>query len=165
MIGDQAAGGLNLGKLWHAPVLLAISAPFQHGLAIAFDFAIAACLIAAVASLLRGSRYVHELHGASPAPATVPHGTGRPLAITAADPVTAASGSMITEGLARPATEPRYGTRVERGGWPAERPAAPHRGQGSSRPLNAARRYISFHWQLPLLLRDRGNLRAAPTRG
>jgi MFS family permease len=41
-----------------------ISAPFQHGLDIAFDFAIAACLIAAVASLLRGRRYVHELHGA-----------------------------------------------------------------------------------------------------
>ena len=42
-----------------------ISAPFQHGLDIAFDFAIAACLIAAVASLLRGGRYVHELHGAA----------------------------------------------------------------------------------------------------
>jgi MFS family permease len=39
-----------------------ISAPFEHGLAIAFDFAIAACLIAALASLLRGGRYVHELH-------------------------------------------------------------------------------------------------------
>ena len=37
-----------------------ISAPFQHGLDIAFDFAIVACLIAAVASLLRGRRYVHE---------------------------------------------------------------------------------------------------------
>ncbi|HMH92133.1 MAG TPA: hypothetical protein VK586_13750, partial [Streptosporangiaceae bacterium] len=36
-----------------------ISAPFQHGLAIAFDFAVAACLIAAVASLLRGGKYVH----------------------------------------------------------------------------------------------------------
>jgi len=44
-----------------------ISAPFSHGLAIAFDFAIAACLIAALASLLRGGRYVHELH-AEPAP-------------------------------------------------------------------------------------------------
>jgi MFS family permease len=42
-----------------------ISAPFSHGLAIAFDFAIAACLIAGLASLLRGGRYVHELHGAS----------------------------------------------------------------------------------------------------
>jgi hypothetical protein len=38
-----------------------ISAPFQAGLDIAFDFAIVACLVAAVASLLRGKRYVHEL--------------------------------------------------------------------------------------------------------
>jgi hypothetical protein len=37
-----------------------ISAPFQHGLNIAFDFAIVACLVAAVASLLRGRRYVHD---------------------------------------------------------------------------------------------------------
>ena len=41
-----------------------ISAPFQHGLAIAFDFSIAACVIAAVASLMRGRQYIHELHGA-----------------------------------------------------------------------------------------------------
>ncbi len=40
-----------------------ISPSFSNGLALAFDFAIAACLIAAVASLLRGSRYVHEEHG------------------------------------------------------------------------------------------------------
>ena len=37
-----------------------ISGPFQHGLDIAFDFAIVACLVAAVASLLRGGRYVHD---------------------------------------------------------------------------------------------------------
>jgi len=43
-----------------------ISAPFASGLAIAFDFAIVACLIAAVASLLRGRKYVH---GAEPGPA------------------------------------------------------------------------------------------------
>jgi MFS family permease len=36
-----------------------ISAPFEHGLAIAFDFAVAACLVAALASLLRGRKYVH----------------------------------------------------------------------------------------------------------
>jgi hypothetical protein len=48
-----------------------ISAPFQHGLAIAFDFAIAACLIAAVASLMRGKKYVHELEVAPSAAATV----------------------------------------------------------------------------------------------
>ncbi len=41
-----------------------ISAPFHSGLQIAFDFAIAACLVAAVASLLRGKKYVHdEAHG------------------------------------------------------------------------------------------------------
>jgi MFS family permease len=41
-----------------------ISAPFSHGLQEAFGFAIAACLIAAAASLLRGKRYVHdEVHG------------------------------------------------------------------------------------------------------
>jgi len=39
-----------------------ISAPFEHGLTIAFYFAIAACLIAAVASLLRGGKYVHDIH-------------------------------------------------------------------------------------------------------
>ena len=48
-----------------------ISAPFQAGLDVAFDFAIAACLIAAVASLLRGKRYVHEVHG-TPAVAARP---------------------------------------------------------------------------------------------
>jgi MFS family permease len=42
-----------------------ISAPFSQGLQVAFDFAIAACMIAAVASLLRGKRYVHEVHGAA----------------------------------------------------------------------------------------------------
>jgi EmrB/QacA subfamily drug resistance transporter len=36
-----------------------ISGPFSHGLTVAFAFAIAACLIAAVASWLRGGRYVH----------------------------------------------------------------------------------------------------------
>jgi MFS family permease len=55
-----------------------ISAPFEHGLAVAFDFAIAACLIAAVASLLRGKRYVHEVHGATAAPAAVPADTAIP---------------------------------------------------------------------------------------
>jgi hypothetical protein len=35
-----------------------ISGPFSHGLDVAFDVAIAACLVAAVASLLRGKRDV-----------------------------------------------------------------------------------------------------------
>jgi MFS family permease len=45
-----------------------ISPSFAHGLAIAFDFAIAACLVAAVASLLRGGRYVHDELAAGPEP-------------------------------------------------------------------------------------------------
>jgi MFS family permease len=47
-----------------------ISAPFQSGLDIAFDFAIVACLVAAVASLLRGKQYIHELHSESAVEAT-----------------------------------------------------------------------------------------------
>ena len=47
-----------------------ISGPFQAGLQIAFDFSIAACLIAAVASLLRGKRYVHDELPAEPGLAT-----------------------------------------------------------------------------------------------
>lgn len=37
-----------------------ISGPFSDGLAVAFGFAIAPCLVAAVASWLRGGKYVHE---------------------------------------------------------------------------------------------------------
>ena len=40
-----------------------IAAPFSKGLSVAFGFAIAACLVAAAASLLRGKHYVHEVHG------------------------------------------------------------------------------------------------------
>jgi MFS family permease len=65
-----------------------ISAPFHHGLDIAFDFAIAACLIAAVASLLRGRRYVHELHGAAAEPATESESA-------ASQPVAASRGSRL----------------------------------------------------------------------
>jgi MFS family permease len=46
-----------------------ISGPFGKGLHEAFDFAFVACLLAAVASLLRGGRYVHGEHGSSAQPA------------------------------------------------------------------------------------------------
>src|SRR5580704_12953115 len=45
-----------------------IAGPFRHGLEVAFGFSIACCLVAAVASLLRGGRYVHDLHAAAPVP-------------------------------------------------------------------------------------------------
>jgi len=36
-----------------------ISGPFADGLAVAFGFAITACLVAALVSALRGGKYVH----------------------------------------------------------------------------------------------------------
>ncbi len=68
----QHLGGSHLSSL-SAPALATvtgrsffpqlISAPFRSGLHAAFAFAIVACLIAAVASLLRGGRYQHEEPG------------------------------------------------------------------------------------------------------
>jgi len=40
-----------------------ISKPFMHGLQIAFTFSLILFLLAAVASWLRGGRYVYEEHG------------------------------------------------------------------------------------------------------
>ncbi|MCX7521424.1 MFS transporter [Microbacterium sp. STN6] len=45
-----------------------ISGPFADGLGVAFGFAIAACLIAAIASALRGGKYVHTETDAASAP-------------------------------------------------------------------------------------------------
>jgi MFS family permease len=42
-----------------------ITPSFHQGLSVAFDFAIAACLVAAIASLLRGKQYVHDQHAAT----------------------------------------------------------------------------------------------------
>jgi MFS family permease/DNA-binding MarR family transcriptional regulator len=71
------------------PSLIAPS--FGHGLSVAFDFAIAACLVAAVASLLRGGKYIHgeqqEKTAAEPGPAISPaDGTTGPAARTPQTP-------------------------------------------------------------------------------
>jgi EmrB/QacA subfamily drug resistance transporter len=61
-----------------------ISDPFAHGLGVAFGFAIVACLVAALASALRGGRYVHvedgpaRLVSVDAAQADVPTPTRRP---------------------------------------------------------------------------------------
>ena len=55
-----------------------ISPAFGHGLAAAFDFAIAACLIAAAVSLFRGTTYVYGAPPAPATPATEKAGSGRP---------------------------------------------------------------------------------------
>jgi MFS family permease len=76
-----------------------ISGPFQHGLDIAFDFAIAACLIAAVASLLRGGRYVHELHGEGAEPTSEPEPSAEPE--PAAQPASAAPQQVTARAAGR----------------------------------------------------------------
>jgi hypothetical protein len=63
MVGDQTLNALpphdatTLTGRSFFPHLIA--QPFHHGLAIAFGMAIAMSVIAAVASLFRGSRYIH----------------------------------------------------------------------------------------------------------
>jgi MFS family permease len=67
-----------------------IAAPFASGLAIAFDFAIVACLVAAVASLLRGGKYVH---GAEPVPVAA-----RPRAASEARPRAGIPATAVVRG-------------------------------------------------------------------
>jgi MFS family permease len=46
-----------------------IAGPFEHGLTVAFTFAVVACLVAGLASLLRGKRYVHGITEGTSRPA------------------------------------------------------------------------------------------------
>ncbi|HEY1343855.1 MAG TPA: hypothetical protein VGF54_02560, partial [Streptosporangiaceae bacterium] len=81
-----------------------IAAPFASGLAIAFDFAIVACLVAAVASLLRGGKYVH---GAEPGPAAPRPQMGATAGVRAGIPATAgARGRMPARAAVRGGTPP-----------------------------------------------------------
>jgi MFS family permease len=78
LLGPTVLGHLSAGNAAYLtgrgffPEL--ISGPFAGGLAVAFGFAIAACLVAAVASGLRGGTYVYSEHpvsrAAPPAPVT-----------------------------------------------------------------------------------------------
>jgi MFS family permease len=73
LLGSQSTAHVTAAQ-WHTltgkeffPHL--ISAPFHHGLVIVFSMAIAMSLVAAVFSLLRGRRFVHDEHVAHPHPA------------------------------------------------------------------------------------------------
>jgi MFS family permease len=61
-----------------------ISDPFRHGLAIAFGASIVMLLIAAVASLMRGERYVHDEAAPASVPATERHPDHRHESMTEA---------------------------------------------------------------------------------
>jgi MFS family permease len=58
-----------------------ISGPFAQGLGVAFAFAIAACVIAAVASALRGGKYVYS-EPTDPPPVDVPGDAGDRVVVT-----------------------------------------------------------------------------------
>ncbi len=75
-----------------------ISGPFHHGLVIVFSMAMAVPVIAALASLLRGGRYVHE-EGVSPV--TPPVATPSQAGVAAqADGAAAGNGSGLGNGAA-----------------------------------------------------------------
>jgi MFS family permease len=97
-----------------------IAAPFASGLAIAFDFAIVACLVAAVASLLRGGKYVH---GAGPGPAAP-----RPQVPAAARVRAGIPAAAGTRGGFRAAAGTRGGFRAAAGTRGGFRAAAGTRG-------------------------------------
>ncbi|WP_406213814.1 MFS transporter [Streptomyces decoyicus] len=118
LLGPQVLGHLPPG---HAAYLTGreffpqlISQPFSDGLAVAFDFAIAACLIAAVASLLRGGRYVHEDGRArtrvgdvsASAAAPVAAGGGTPGSASTNSPGPAADSGPLTRTDAPPPLPP-----------------------------------------------------------
>ncbi|WP_406223125.1 MFS transporter [Streptomyces decoyicus] len=118
LLGPQVLGHLPPG---HAAYLTGreffpqlISQPFSDGLAVAFDFAIAACLIAAVASLLRGGRYVHEDGRArtrvgdvsASAAAPVAAGGGTPGSASTNSPGLAANSGPLTRTDAPPPLPP-----------------------------------------------------------
>jgi hypothetical protein len=84
-----------------------ISAPFHTGLDIAFDFAIVACLVAAVASLLRGKRYVHELDSESAIEATADFESAADVAAEA--PAPAAIPIRARAAIAEEIHEPSHG--------------------------------------------------------
>src|ERR1700689_437565 len=96
-----------------------ISGPFSSGLHIAFDFAIAACLIAAVASLLRGKKYVHDLDGVPAAHASV--------AAAAAEPVPVGTVPAGPVPVGTVPAGPSHGDGAHAGGGYAARDVAPAR--------------------------------------
>jgi MFS family permease len=63
LLGDKVLAALPPGKAAYVTGTTffrkLISSPFKHGLAIAFSASLLMCLVAAAASWLRGSRYVH----------------------------------------------------------------------------------------------------------
>ncbi|MGB9034607.1 MAG: MFS transporter [Paeniglutamicibacter sp.] len=88
-----------------------ISGPFSDGLAVAFGFAIVACLVAALASALRGGKYAYgdpngEVSAAVQDPAASPRTTMEPAAPLGEQPPNAGSAPILVRRRGRRRTRP-----------------------------------------------------------
>jgi MFS family permease len=107
-----------------------ISQPFHHGLVIVFSMAVIVLIIASLASLLRGGRYVHEeaVPAAAVAAAAATSGAGTDVvsdleAAEAADEAEAASAAADAADVADGASGTQVnGTRAVRAGEPRAKP-------------------------------------------
>jgi MFS family permease len=103
-----------------------ISGPFHSGLQIAFDFAIVACLIAAVASLLRGKKYVHDLDSESALAAAAEVTPADIAAVAIPAGVIEAESEVEAARAAEAAGRPRVSVAEEIQEHPERSLAAPH---------------------------------------
>jgi MFS family permease len=103
LLGAHALAGLSpqdraalTGKAFFPHL---ISSPFRSGLRAAFSFAIAACLVAAAASSLRGARYAHADDDATNTDGPSAHQANGPSVVSAADASAARSPRSRVRGL------------------------------------------------------------------
>jgi hypothetical protein len=84
-----------------------ISPSFSRGLTVAFGFAAAMCVIAALASLLRGGKYVHRADAPAGAEAGQPAGPGYgPAADVLSSQATEAGPVLAGDAQSIPAADP-----------------------------------------------------------
>ncbi|WUL62416.1 MFS transporter [Streptomyces sp. NBC_00344] len=95
-----------------------ISGPFHQGLVIAFWFAAAACVVAALSSLVTG-RIGRRL------PVGSPESLGSELAAVSGEAGIALSGPVVPDGGAGPTAADRGTTSLDRGTTPGPRPPGP----------------------------------------
>ena len=104
-----------------------ISGPFMVGLRVAFDFAAVACLVAAVASWLRGGKYYHQEEQPA-AGKTAPGGMVAPTEV--------ATGVRVPAGIAAATATGRDGNGSRGPGGAGEPGSARARSSNGGRPAN-----------------------------
>ncbi|MGH7704905.1 MAG: MFS transporter, partial [Candidatus Dormibacteria bacterium] len=108
-----------------------ISGPFMDGLHAAFDFAVGACFLAAIASWLRGGKYIYDEVVPTVTPAVAP--TGPAASPRPASPASPAEPVPAEVGAAAPT-----GAALERHPEPGAPDLQPHPLSGGNRPGEGA---------------------------